>query len=92
MSHSDGSSDVRIEFHNAVMRWKCSNLTDEEHQEVQDVIERRAREKEEVKQYTGDELSKENEVIQRYPPLPPSTAPKTNMSVQVYQCSPSHDA
>jgi len=80
-SNLDGSCDVRLEFHNAVMRWKCLHLTDEERYEVQVFIHERAQKKEGVIQYTDDELSKENENIQRYTLLsPPSTAPQTHVT------------
>jgi hypothetical protein len=65
-----------LEFHNAVMRWKCSLLTDEERQEHQDWIDQRAlKEEEEMEQpwkaaeETGsDELYVENTYIQRLAP------------------------
>ena len=40
-------SDRRLGFHNTVMRWKCSLLTDEERQEHQNWIEEHVLEKEE---------------------------------------------
>ena len=64
----------RLAFHNTVMRWKCSLLTDEERKELQDWIAERVVEKEEemnrpwrATQDTScaDELSAENEYIQR---------------------------
>jgi len=61
-----------LNFHNAVMRWKCSLLTQEEIQMLEDWIARSLHTKEEelAKPWTvgegEDELSKENEYIQRY--------------------------
>ena len=40
-------SNRRLGFHNAVMWWKCSLLTDEERQEHQNWIEEHVLEKEE---------------------------------------------
>ena len=67
--------DLRLAFHNTVMRWKSSLLTDEERKELQDWIGEKVREKEEEmnqpwKATQGalrtDELSAENEYIQGY--------------------------
>ena len=71
----------RLEFHKAVMRWKCSLLTPEEEQEHLDWIAKNLADKEEAikrpwkaMQETGaDELAKENEHIQRYVFLLPSS-------------------
>ena len=65
------SSDSRLNFHNAVMRWKCSLLTDEELQEMAEWIANSVAEKEEVisKPWKAGQveegLSAENEYIQR---------------------------
>lgn len=73
-----GSFNVHLDFHNAVMRWKCSLLTDEERQEHQDWINQNALEKEkEMKEpwramrgEDDDVDTTENEHIQRYASLP----------------------
>jgi len=62
----------RLNFHNAIMRWKCSLLTQEEIQTLEDWIAESLHTKEEgiAKPWTvgegEDELSEENEYIQRY--------------------------
>lgn len=67
----DLSSDNRLSFHNAVMRWKCSLLTEEELQELEEWITNSLAEKEEAisKPWKAGqdegELSAENEYIQR---------------------------
>jgi hypothetical protein len=69
----DEPPNTRLEFHNVVMRWKCSLLTDEERQELQDWIDKDLEKKEEATkqpwkamQETGDdEISTENRYIQR---------------------------
>ena len=70
----NGSSEARIAFHGAVMQWKCSLLTDEERQELQEWIDKTALEKEEeakqpwkVVQSGGEDgLSTQNKYIRRY--------------------------
>lgn len=67
-------SDRRLGFHNAVMRWKCSLLTDEERQEHQNWIEEHVLEKEEeikrpwtaTMEKGAEESSTENEYIQKF--------------------------
>ena len=67
----DPSGDSRLNFHNAVMCWKCSLLTDEELQEMAEWIANSVAEKEEVisKPWKAGQveegLSVENEYIQR---------------------------
>ena len=69
-----GDFSNHIEFHNAVMSWKCSLLTDEECQEHQDWIDQNLQEKEELLQRPWaamreegvDELLTENRYIQWY--------------------------
>jgi len=69
----DLATGSRLNFHNAVMRWKCSLLTEEERQEMDDWIARSTAEKKEinskpwkaVKDDEKDELSVENEFIRR---------------------------
>ena len=68
-----GSFDKYLDFHNALMRWKCSLLTDEERQEHQewidqDLLEREEGTKEPWKVTRGeddDAEPTENEYIQR---------------------------
>jgi len=70
---TNGNLDSYLPFHAAVMRWKCSSLTDEERQETQDWIDQKVLEKEEgmkrpwsVANDVGeDELAAENKYIQR---------------------------
>ena len=76
LSHFSKSDDIstgsRLNFHNAVMHWKCSLLTEEEHQEMEEWIANSVLEKEQdiSKPWKagedGDELSAENDYIQRY--------------------------
>jgi hypothetical protein len=69
---SNNNFDSPITFHGAVMRWKCSLLTDEECQEHQDWITQNLleREKEEKQPWSAtqgvgeDELTAENKYIQ----------------------------
>jgi len=62
----------RLNFHNTVMRWKCSSLTPEEIRTLEDWIadSLHTKEEESLKPWMagegGDELSAENEYIQRY--------------------------
>jgi len=68
----DLSTGSRLNFHNAVMRWKCSSLDEEEIQEMEEWIANNVVEKEQdiSKPWKAgedeDELSAENEYIQRY--------------------------
>jgi len=68
----DLSTGSRLNFHNAVMRWKCSSLDEEELQEMEewiasDVVEKEQDISKPWKAGEGeDELSVENEYIQRY--------------------------
>lgn len=70
----DGGPEKRLVFHGAVMRWKCSLLTDKERQELQEWIDKKALEKEEeakqpwkVVQGEGEDgLSTQNKYIQRH--------------------------
>jgi hypothetical protein len=67
-------SDHHLSFHNTVMRYKCSLLTDEERQENQDWINERLKEKEDKARYPwresmkdgDDELLAENTYYQKY--------------------------
>ena len=66
-----------LNFHNAVMRWKCSLLTDEEREAHHDWIEEDARQRAEEAEKPwkaegcSSELAAENEFIQRYALLSP---------------------
>jgi len=95
-----GSFDVPLDFHNAIMRWKCSAFTDEEHQAHQDWIDQYQLKKEQeankpwkAMQGAGvDATTAENEYIQRYSlllllPL----IPHTNSNIQLYQRAPTHN-
>ena len=70
---TDNSGDKQLNFHNAIMRWKCSLLNKEELQEMEDWIADAVLKKgEEISKpwkvglgEDGDELSVENEYIQR---------------------------
>ena len=72
-SHNPDDSS-RLQFHNAVMRWKCSLLTDEQRQEHHEWIEQTRAEKEDearrpwkaVQDVGDDELLVENMYIQKY--------------------------
>jgi len=76
----DESSDKTLAFHNAVMRFKCSTLTDEELCDMGEWIANSLSEKEEglskpwkATQGEESELSVENEYVQRYAPPSPQT-------------------
>jgi len=78
----------RLNFHNAVMRWKCSLLTQEEIQTLEDWIAESLHTKEEemMKPWmvgtSEDELSAENKFIQRYvSPQLPTVTPRTKPSI-----------
>ena len=60
------SCNRRLGFHNTVMRWKCSLLTDVERQELQDWIDKKVLEKEEeTKQpWKATQYTAENDYIQ----------------------------
>ena len=66
------TADTRLNFHNTAMRWKCSLVTEEERQEMEEWIASSVLGKEEDilkpwKAEEGDnEQSMENEFIQRY--------------------------
>ena len=86
---NDGSYS-HLQFHNAVMRWKCSHLTDEERQEHQEWIDQRQLEKDDVlkrpwKAMQGegdDELVAENSYIQRCVRSSLlATMPQTNLNI-----------
>ena len=94
--YADDPPEIRIGFHNAVMRWKCSLLTDEQRQEHQEWIDAKFLEKaEEVNQpwkvnqeaagSDVDELSAENNYIQRFVRVPPlSNILQANMCIQLH--------
>ena len=70
------SSDRDLNFHNAVMCWKCSLLTEEELHDMEEwIADALSAKKEDIskpwKMGRDDELSEENEYIQTYvtPPL-----------------------
>jgi hypothetical protein len=87
----DESSD-RLPFHNAVMRWKCSLLTEEELRDMDEWIANSLSGKKEVflkpwkaTQGEEDELSTENEYIQRYAlPSPQIVMRRANAGSQFY--------
>jgi hypothetical protein len=66
--------DVRLHFHNAVMRWKCSLLTEDENSDLQEWIgsdvERRWTDVREpwraLQTEDTDELTAENQYVQKY--------------------------
>ena len=84
-----------LKFHNAVMRWKCSLLTPEEQQEHQEWIDQNTLEREEeaeqpwkaARETTNDELSAENEHIQRYALLLLLTEAQANLIIQLHRLS-----
>lgn len=61
-------------FHNAVMRWKCSLLTEDERREVEEWIEKDAQERWDEVRYPWKamqtqgvgELAAENQYVQKY--------------------------
>jgi hypothetical protein len=65
-------SDTRMLFHNAVMRWKCSLLHEDEHRELQEWIESDVARKWDIIQYPWkpsqgdgvDDLTAENQYVQ----------------------------
>ena len=65
------TADTRLNFHNTAMRWKCSLVTEEERQEVEEWIANSVLWKEEEiskpwkAEEGNDEQSMENEFIQR---------------------------
>ena len=70
----DTTTDTtHLNFHNAVMRWKCSLMNEEERQDLQKWIDESTQEKSVVLDYLwkagledgADELSAENEYVQR---------------------------
>ena len=69
----DLCANPSLVFHNAVMKWKCASLTDEERQEHQDWINREQEAKEKMlnnpwkatQAVGGNELSMENGYVQR---------------------------
>ena len=72
----DPPASHHLTFHNAIMRWKCSLLTDEERKGLEDwilesVIEKKEENARPWKAEVGDdELAAENEYIQRHVVLP----------------------
>ena len=85
-----------LKFHNAVMWWKCSLLTPEQQQEHQEWIDQNTLEREEelkqpwkaTRETTTEELSVENEYIQRYALFPPSTEAQADIILQLHRLSP----
>ena len=95
-SSMDDGSYSHLQFHNAIMRWKCSCLTDEECQEHQEWIDQKQLEKDNVVKHPwkamqgegNDKLVIENSYIQRCvcSSLLAMVLP-TNLSIQLYQRS-----
>ena len=85
-----------LKFHNTVMRWKCLLLTPEQQQEHQEWIDQNTLEREEdlkqlwkvTRETTTEELSVENEYIQRYALLPPPTEAQADIIIQLHRLSP----
>jgi len=95
MKSTEGNE--RLNFHNAVMRWKCSLLTETERKEIQSWIDNDTLDKEEkmtrpwkAGQEDGvDDASAENEYIQRYVYSSSMTMmSQTNICTQFYRCPP----
>lgn len=73
-SIQEGDLNVRLHFHNAVMRWKCSLLTEDESSDLQEWIESDAERKwtdvrepwRALQTEDTDELTAENQYVQKY--------------------------
>lgn len=73
----EANGDRRLFFHNAVMRWKCSKLTKEENQDLQEWIDNEVEERWDAIKHPWrnprikqvDELTAENQYVQRYSAL-----------------------
>lgn len=69
----DGDTGNRLLFHNAVMRWKCSTLSEEELRTLQEWIEEEVEQRWDAVRYPWrngkaaevDDLTAENQYIQR---------------------------
>ena len=87
------SGDRRLFFHNAVMRWKCSKLSEDEKKDLQAWIDKDVEERWDAVKHPWrnsqaeevDELTAENQYVQRYGSPPPSTANPQSDNSQLHE-------